>query len=172
LILTGNEIKKRMGNDIVIHTFDEKRINSNSYNLRLGKKLKVYYGQFLDMKKENNCMDVTIPEEGLIIWPGRLYLGQTMEYTETYNLVPILEGRSSIGRLGINIHATAGFGDIGFCGWWTLEISCVQPVKIYPKVEICQIYYETVLGKIENYKSNKYQNNHGVQASKLYKEFK
>lgn len=67
-----------------------------------------------------------------------------MEYTETHKFVPMLEGRSSVGRLGISIHSTAGFGDIGFCGYWTLEISCVQPVRIYSGVDICQIYYHTV----------------------------
>jgi deoxycytidine triphosphate deaminase len=59
--------------------------------------------------------------------------------------VPMLEGRSSTGRLGLFIHVTAGFGDIGFAGFWTLEIFCVQPVKIYPDVEICQIYYHDIL---------------------------
>jgi len=171
LIITGSEIEKRIGKDIVIQPFNKKRINSNSYNLRLGRELKIYDEKVLDMKKANKYDRVTIPNDGMIIYPNKLYLGQTVEYTETFNFVPILEGRSSIGRLGISVHATAGFGDTGFCGFWTLEISCVQPVKIYPEIEFCQIYYETVLGEIENYKSTKYQNNYGVQASKLYQEF-
>ncbi len=84
----------------------------------------------------------------------------------------MLEGRSSIGRLGLFIHITAGFGDVGFCGYWTLEISCVHPVRIYPGVEICQIFYHIIEGDYEKYNSNgKYQNNQGIQPSFLYKEF-
>ena len=78
---------------------------------------------------------------------------------------------SYAGRLGLFIHVTAGFGDIGFSGYWTLEIQCIQPVKIYPMVEICQIYYHTLDGEFESYKSGKYQNNTGIQPSLLYKDF-
>jgi dCTP deaminase len=83
----------------------------------------------------------------------------------------MLEGRSSIGRLGLFIHVTAGFGDVGFKGFWTLEIFCVQPIRIYAGTEICQIYYHKVEGDHENYQSGKYQNNQGIQPSLLYKDF-
>jgi dCTP deaminase len=83
----------------------------------------------------------------------------------------MLEGRSSIGRLGIFIHITAGFGDNGFNGYWTLELSCIQPVRVYSDVEIGQIFYHTIKGELEEYKSNKYQNNDDVQPSMLYKDF-
>ena len=137
----------------------------------------------LDMKRSQHLVIEKIPEEGFILEPGVLYLARTMEYTETHKFVPMLEGRSSVGRLGISIHSTAGFGDIGFCGYWTLEISCVQPVRIYPGVEICQIYYHTVSPdiwipddnneKIIKYGDNgKYQKNSGIQPSMMWKEFK
>ena len=84
----------------------------------------------------------------------------------------MLEGRSSVGRLGLFVHVTAGFGDVGFKGFWTLEIFCIQPVKIYPSVEICQVYYHTLEGEIKNYSSQKYQNNRGIQSSLLFKDFK
>ena len=113
---------------------------------------------------------ITAP--GLVLESNRLYLGRTIEYTETKNLVPMLEGRSSIGRLGLFVHVTAGFGDVGFKGFWTLEIFCVQPIKIYPDVEICQVYYHTLEGDYENYSSGKYQNNQGIQSSMLFKDFK
>jgi len=171
MLLTGKEIEKRIGDDIIIQSFDKKRLNPNSYNLRLREELKIYSEKIIDMKKDNQYDKITIPNDGMVLYPNNLYLGSTKEYTETYNLVPKIDGRSSIGRLGISIHATAGVGDIGFKGYWTLEISCIQPVKIYPGVEFCQIYYETVTGKIENYNSDKYQNNNGTQTSKLYKEF-
>ncbi|HOP64341.1 MAG TPA: dCTP deaminase, partial [Spirochaetota bacterium] len=92
-------------------------------------------------------------------------------YTETHNYVPMLEGRSSIGRLGLFIHVTAGFGDVGFSGFWTLEIFCIQPIVIYPDVEICQIYYHGIDGDFTEYNSGKYQNNRAIQPSLLYKDF-
>ncbi len=98
-------------------------------------------------------------------------MGRTYEYTKTDKYVPMLEGRSSIGRLGLFIHVTAGFGDVGFSGYWTLEIFCVQPIKIYPMVELCQIYYHTIEGEYDHYSSGKYQNNTGIQSSLLYKDF-
>ena len=171
MILSGKEITNRLGKDIVIEPFNESQLNPNSYNIRLHNQLSVHVDKPLDMRKENKLKNVVIPENGLLLVPGLLYIGRTVEYTETNNLVPMLEGRSSVGRLGINIHATAGFGDIGFKGFWTLEISVIEPVRIYPNCEIVQIFYHTVCGEFENYESGKYQNNQGVQGSKMYLEF-
>ena len=172
MILSGKEIESRVGDDIIIKPFDKKRINPNSYNLSLHNKLIMYKESPLDMKKNNKVEKLIIPPEGLVLEPNRLYLGRTIEYTETKNLVPMLEGRSSIGRLGLFVHVTAGFGDVGFKGFWTLEIFCVQPIKIYPDVEICQVYYHTLEGDYESYSSGKYQNNQGIQSSMLFKDFK
>jgi dCTP deaminase len=170
MILSGLEIKKRLGEDIFIEPFDEKRLNPNSYNLRLHNELVVYTDPQLDMKRDNPHETITIPESGLLLTPGKLYLGRTCEYTKTYNLVPMLEGRSSIGRLGLFIHATAGFGDVGFAGYWTLEICCVQPVVVYPFVEVCQIHYHSIEGEYSEYTSGKYQGNSGIQTSQLYRD--
>ena len=172
MILSGKEILKQMGRSIKITPFDEGLINPNSYNLRLHNELLAYEERLLDMKKPNAVTKITIPESGFMLEPGKLYLGRTLEYTETDSYVPMLEGRSSIGRLGMFIHVTAGFGDVGFSGYWTLEIFCVQPIIIYPGVEICQIYYHTIQGDYEKYTSGKYQNNSGIQPSMLYKDFK
>lgn len=171
MILSGKEIIDRLGKDIFIDPFNEKQINPNSYNLTLHHELLVYADPVLDMKKRNATQALHIPEEGLLLNPGQLYLGRIREHTKTYNLVPMLEGRSSIGRLGLFIHVTAGFGDVGFCGYWTLEIFCIHPIVIYPNVEICQIYYHTIQGDHVPYKNGKYQNNKGIQASMLYKDF-
>ena len=170
MILSGKEIVRRMGKEIVIEPFFPERVNPNSYNLSLYPQLMVYDTPVLDMKKNNPTRTLEIPEVGLTLEPGKLYLGRTDEYTRTDGLVPMLEGRSSIGRLGIFIHVTAGFGDVGFSGYWTLEIFCVQPVTIYPHVEICQIYYHDLLGDYDRYESGKYQNNTGIQPSLLYRE--
>lgn len=172
MILSGLKIAEEVkAGRIYISDFDEKRLNPNSYNLRLADEIMVYSQDTLDMKKNNQHYTQTIPRRGFIIWPGRIYLARTMERTRTDGYVPMLEGRSSVGRLGIFIHATAGFGDVGFDGYWTLELSCVQPVRIYPGVEICQIYYHTIDGAYVPYTSGKYQMNHGVQPSMLWKDF-
>lgn len=171
MILSGKEIQKRLNNDIFIEPFNPEQLNPNSYNLRLHNKLLVYDKTELDMKTENIAHEITIPEEGLLLEPNKLYLGRTIEHTRTEKVVPMLEGRSSVGRLGLFIHVTAGFGDVGFSGYWTLEIFCVQPIRIYPGVEICQIYYHDILGEYEKYESGKYQNNTDIQTSMLYKDF-
>jgi dCTP deaminase len=171
MILSGLEIKKRMGGDIRIEPYCEENINPNSYNLTLHDELLVYDNHELDMKIPNPAHTVKIPPEGLLLDSRKLYLGRTNEYTETHNLVPMLEGRSSIGRLGMFVHVTAGFGDIGFKGYWTLEIFAVQPIRIYAGIGICQIFYHSILGEFEEYRSNKYQANKGIQPSMLYKDF-
>lgn len=175
MILTGKEIaeQKKKGN-IIISPWDDKNINPNSYNLHLHDELVVYNRDLLDMKWDNPYTTIKIPETGYILKPGQLYLARTEEYTETTgNLVPMLEGRSSIGRLGLFVHVTAGFGDTGFRGYWTLEMHCVKPIRIYPHIGICQIYYHTTKGETTEYgASGKYQMNHGIQTSQLWKELK
>lgn len=173
MILSGLKIAEEFkAGRIYISDFDEKRLNPNSYNLRLADEILEYNYPQLDMRHKNAYMIAQIPESGFVKRPGKLYLARTMERTRTDCYVPMLEGRSSVGRLGIFIHATAGFGDVGFDGYWTLELSCVQPVRIYPGVEICQIYYHTIDGDYEPYRSGKYQGNNGVQPSMLWKDFK
>lgn len=171
MILSGKEIERHMGNEIIIKPFNKSQLNPNSYNLRLADELMIYDLHELDMKKKHSGHLIKIPEEGYLLEPNKLYLARTMEYTKTECFVPMLEGRSSVGRLGLFIHVTAGFGDVGFSGYWTLEMFCVQPIRIYSGVEICQIYFHTVLGTADKYDSGKYQNNKGIQTSLLYKDF-
>ncbi len=171
MILSGKEIKKNIGDRIKITPFNEEQLNPNSYNLTLHNELLVYDNELLDMKKENTASRLIMPEEGMVLLPGKLYLGRTVEHTATDYYVPMLEGRSSIGRLGLFVHITAGFGDVGFNGFWTLEMFCVQPIRIYPGVQICQIFYHSIEGEYEKYISGKYQGNTGVQPSLLYKDF-
>ena len=171
MILSGKEIEKHIGKEIIIEPFDRSRVNPSSYNLTLHNELLVYENNELDMKKLNPTKRITIPEEGLLLEPNRLYLGRTNEFTKTDGFVPMLEGRSSTGRLGLFIHVTAGFGDVGFSGYWTLEIFCIQPIRIYPNAQICQIYYHTIEGDYEPYSSGKYQNNTDIQPSLMYRDF-
>ena len=172
MILSGKEIHQQVENGTIsIDPFNSSQLNPNSYNLRLHSDLLVYDSDVLDMKEKNSTSPLTIPDEGLLLEPQKLYLGRTIERTATDKYVPMLEGRSSVGRLGLFIHITAGFGDIGFDGFWTLEIFCVQPIKIYANLEICQIFYHTIDGDYDLYRSKKYQSNKGVQPSMLYKDF-
>lgn len=171
MILSGKEIARNIGGKIIIEPYEPSRLNPNSYNLTLHNELLVYEDRLLDMKQCNKTRRLTIPEEGLVLEPNRLYLGRTNEFTKTDGFVPMLEGRSSTGRLGLFIHVTAGFGDVGFAGYWTLEIFCIQPIRIYPNTEICQIYYHSILGDYEPYHSGKYQNNHDIQPSLMYRDF-
>ena len=170
MILSGHEIRENLGRNIVIDPFDEANLNPNSYNLTLHDELMIYEEVVLDMGKANRVRRITIPPEGLVLEPNQLYLGRTVERTETHNLVPMIEGRSSIGRLGLFVHVTAGFGDVGFCGYWTLEMFAVQPVRIYPGVPICQIFYHDISGAFTEYASDKYQHNRDIQPSLLFKE--
>ena len=102
MILSGKEIIQRKDKDILIDPFNENQVNPNSYNLRLHNELLVYDKPVLDMKEDNPATKIVIPEEGLVLESKKLYLGRTMEYTETQNLVPMLERRSSVGRLPSN----------------------------------------------------------------------
>ena len=172
MILSGKEIKKQVKEgSIAIDPFTDAQINPNSYNLRLHPDLLTYDNDILDMREKNSASPLVIPSGGLLLEPHKLYLGRTVERTSTDKYVPMLEGRSSVGRLGLFIHITAGFGDIGFDGFWTLEIFCVQPIRIYSGLEICQIFYHTIDGDFDLYRSKKYQSNKGVQPSLLYKDF-
>ena len=156
MILTDKKILESIEQgQIVIEPFRSECLGTNSYDVHLGKTLAVYKNRELDARKHNEIEYLEIGSEGYLIEPGTLYLGVTEEYTETHNSVPFLEGKSSIGRLGIDIHATAGKGDVGFCNTWTLEISCVQPVRIYAGMPIGQLIYFMVEGEVMNYYNKK-----------------
>lgn len=141
-----NEIEK---GSITIQPFDRNRLGSNSYDVCLGSKLAVYEDSELDAKKHNKVKQITIPEDGYVLEPGILYLGTTKEYTETLQHVPFLEGKSSTGRLGISIHATAGKGDVGFKGNWTLEITTTHKIRVYADMPIGQLIYFDVKGNVQ-----------------------
>lgn len=133
---------------ILIRPYRVHCLGSNSYDVHLGKTLATYVDVELDAKKHNTIEYFEIPDEGYVLQPNVFYLGVTEEYTETHAHVPFLEGKSSTGRLGIDIHATAGKGDVGFCGNWTLEISVKQPVRVYKGMPIGQLIYFPVEGEI------------------------
>lgn len=175
---TKAKIKEEMAKGhIKIEPFHEEQLNPNSYNVMLADELLVYDCDTLDMAKNNPTRLIKIPKKGLLIEPGLLYLGRTVERTENHGVHASIDGRSSVGKLGVNVHCTAGFGDNHFRGVWTFEIFCIQPTIIYPFVKIGQVYFDDYQGADgedvfngEGY-SGKYQDSHGIESSKLWKEF-
>ena len=178
MILTDKGILEQMQKGtIVIEPFDLNCLGTNSYDVHLGKYFAMYTSPELDAKKHNQIEELLIPEEGLVLQPGNLYLGVTEEYTETHAHVPFLEGKSSIGRLGIDIHATAGKGDVGFCNHWTLEISVIHPVRVYAGMPVGQLIYFAVEGEIENAYNKKISAKYNQRSPKpmesmMWKNFK
>lgn len=171
MILTGSKIADEVRRKrIHITPFDESRINPNSYNFRLGKLIKVYKDNVLDPKQVNETEDIIIPEEGIIISPDKLYLGHTMEVMGSNEYVPIIRGRSSIGRIGVFINITADLIDIGSINQWTLQIHAVQPVKLYAGMHIGQVTFWETEGEITLY-DGKYKNSRGPMESQIYKDF-
>lgn len=187
MFLTGKAILEAVGNgDVVISPFDPQNISPNSYDVTLNPQLLVYdftENNTLDVKRENPTLEFTIPADGIVLQPGMLYIGMTNESAISKRYIPMFEGRSSMGRLGINTHITAGFGDIGWgfekaadgnviCHYptWTLEITVVHPVRIYPHIRIGQVFFVEPKGEIEWYRG-KYGKQRKPQASQAYLDF-
>lgn len=151
MVLTDVDILQAIkGGNIVITPFNREQLGSNSYDVTLGKDLLVYTDEILDSKKDNEVHRFTIPEEGFVLMPGVLYLGVTNEYTKSLIHIPDIDGKSSVGRLGIGVHITAGVGDVGFMGHWTLEITVIKPVRVYAGMPIGQIRFYMTLGVCAN----------------------
>lgn len=156
--------------EIVITPFRRENVGPNSVNVHLHDELLVYSHAVLDMAEDNPTERIAIPPGGLVLEPGRLYLGRTVEWTEAHAYVPMLEGRSSTGRLGLDVHVSAGFGDLGVKCCWTLELRAVQPLRIYPFVAVAQLYYHQITGADGGY-DGKYQDAKDVHPSRLHHEF-
>ncbi len=170
MLLSGQEILNRQNKGLLIEPFCQDRLNPNSYNLALHDEMLVYEEVVLDAASPSRYRRIDVPAEGLTLQPNMLYLGRTVEYTETHGVVPMIQGRSSLGRLGLVINPGGSVGDAGYCGTWTLEMHCVQPVRIYPGMQICQIYYLGLSGECDEYCSDKYQYSRDIQPSLLYRE--
>jgi dCTP deaminase len=171
MILTGKEIARQHQMErIDIRPFCASQLSPNSYDFRLGDVLKIYKNYLLDARAPNEALTITIPDAGIILQPGRIYLGHTAEIMGSDYYVPIIRGRSSTARLGLFIHVTADMIDIGSHNQWTLQLNPVQPVKIYPGMLIGQVTFWHVKGEITLY-SGKYQGSMGPVESHAHLDF-
>lgn len=181
---------------IVIEPFERKCLGTNSYDVHLSDTLRVYKAEYeqvtrqihpdirstivsdeipLDVRVPRETVDVPIPEDGYVLKPGELYLASTTEYTESHEHLPILNGKSSLGRLGLSIHVTAGTGDVGFRGHWTMELFVIKPLRIYAGMAIGQLLWFTVNSQPDVPYDLKHTAKYGgrdqlPQASKMHQE--
>lgn len=168
MILTGNQIRKEVSKgSIVIDPFSPAQLNPNSYNYRLGNKLRFASKTEFDASSPNSWEDVTIPRTGYTLRPGILYLGTTLESIGSDTFVPSLIGRSSLGRLGLFLQITADLGHIGTLHKWTLELEVVQPLKVYPKMIIGQVSFWKTEG-LDLLAGVKYRENYNSYADFSY----
>lgn len=171
MILTGSQILKEVeANRITITPFTPDNINPNSYDFHLGDIIKKYKNYVLDCKSENSTIEIPFPKDGIILDPGWIYLGHTLEIMGSNYFVPIIRGRSSTARLGLFVHVTADIIDIGSHNQWTLQLHAVQPVRIYPGMKIGQVTFWRPEGEIELY-TGKYQGSMGPWGSQIHKDF-
>lgn len=150
----------------------EKNLGENFIEVTLGDKLKVYDAPSLSVKQATQAVDIPIPETGLILKPNELYIGRTQEYTKTNGFVPLLAGAAELAAVGMEIHVTAGFGDNGFAGTWTLEIVCANPTRVYPGMPIGKLYYAPLIGDPAIRYSGKYLGQIDPTVSRLDREYK
>lgn len=201
-ILSGPQIRDEVSwKTIEIEPYDASRVQPNSVDLTLGKgvriyskvvsreypsthnwasfthsaSLSVYEGNTLDSKKSNETHSFEMDDSGWVLKPSILYLMHTAERIHTKKFVTQLNGKSSLARLGIIVHFTAAYGETGFNGQYTLEVSAMHPVRIYPGMAICQAVFSTVYGQIEDYQ----QKGHyvgkaalGAEPSHSWEQFK
>lgn len=165
-IVTGPMIRAHLAAGMIVIDPAPQHIGPNSVDLTLAPELLTYTTP-LDMHRPSETESIVIPDEGFILCPGVIYLGRTVERTYTPFHVPYIGGRSSVGRLGIQVHSTAGFGDIGFNGQWVLELSVVHHVRVYAGVRFCQIWFFEPSGELEQYEG-RYQDQDGVTPSRMH----
>jgi len=172
MILTGEQIEKSVTNgEIIIEPFDKNQLGPNSYDFKLGDKCLIYKNAELDSAKDNEVIEMPIPADGLLLDPSKIYLINTFETMGSNTFVPIIRGRSSIGRLGIFIDITADLIDLGSINRWTLQLHSVMPVKVYKGMLIGQVTFWAAKGEKVFY-NGKYKNHESPVKSFSHKDFK
>jgi len=171
-MLTGSEIDAEISSKgLAITPYNRKNLNPNSYNLHCGNIVTLYHvTSHIDlMEPESYAVteSLIVSDDGLVLRPGLLYLMPTVETIRSEKYIPLITGRSSIGRLGVSIHQEAGFGDIGFAGKFTLQVKVTYPTKIYPGLPIAQVYFITPYGKVDRLYCGKYQHSNEAVTSRF-----
>jgi dCTP deaminase len=162
---------------IIIEPFNQEYLNPVSVDLTLAPTFKIYTEEVLDPRKPNATKEFTIGEQGAVLEPGEVYLYACNERIGVKgNIRAKVEGKSSLGRLGLFVHVTAGFIDPGFEGSLVLELVATKPIRIYPNMKICQVEFAYVEGQIaepyDKKEGSKYHNQVGVQESKYHENYK
>lgn len=171
MILTGPEIVREYERGrLVLDPFRPEQVNPNSYNFRLGRMISVYRRFPLDPRVPNDHETIEVPDDGFLLRPGRLHLGCTMEVLGSTHYAPTFAARSSVARLGLFINLSASLGDIGYIGQWTLQLYAVQPVLVYPGMQIGQMMFWRPQGRVELY-DGKYQHSRGPQVTQIHRDF-
>lgn len=171
MILSGTEIENQVKKkNIFIYPFLKSNLNPNSYNYRLGKKLLKITDKVIDPKKRSRTKEIVMDEKGYLLEPGKLYLGHTMESIGSREFVVNLIGRSSIGRLGLFLQITADLGNLGKPHCWTLELTVVQPLWVYPGMKIGQVCFWKPLGRKKHLYLKKYSKYSDPHSSEFFNE--
>lgn len=168
MILTGPQIEAAVARgDIIIRPFRKLHLAPNSYDFRLGDRCCVYTGATLDAAKPNKTRCFSIPRNGMVLKPDRIYLVNTEETMGSRRYVPIIRGRSSVGRLGVFIDITADLIDLGSINQWTLQLHAVHPVRVYPGMLIGQVTFWRTYGRRVQY-NGKYRHHESPVPSLSY----
>ena len=148
VILTGPEIYREViDGHITIRPFVPQQLNPNSYNYRLGPHILL-----IDARGDPIGPFLNLKDGPLTLMPGRVYLAHTAETIGSRNYVTMLNGRSSVGRLGMFLNLSADLGQLGPAHQWTLEIKVVQPLTIYYKMKVGQATFWVPKGEGEEYR--------------------
>ncbi len=172
MILTASEIQKQIGaGAITILPFNQNFLKPNSYIYHLADKL-LEVTDVGDKNRTTTGKEIVIPPEGLILEPKKLYLGTTAETIGSKEFVTSLIGRSRIGKLGMFLQITADLGQLGQAHRWTLEITVVQKLKIYPNMGIGQVTFWDTQGEKDIAKVEFYATKDTPYPSQLFNETK
>ena len=172
MILTGSEIEQQVASGkIHISPFSIQNINPNSYNYRLSPTILEIIDPVINPAFKSQYRKIKLSDEGFLLLPRHLYLGNTLEVIGSSEYVPTLMGRSSLGRLGLFLQITADLGQLGTCHSWTLEMTVVQPLVVYPRMIIGQVCFWAIDGNKGSFYNGKYHKDLAPHCSELFKEF-
>ena len=187
MILSDRSIREAIAaKRIIIDPFDEACLQPSSIDVKVSNLFRVFRNHttaIIDVKKDLTDLTELVEMKGdepFVLHPGEFVLGSTLERVAIANdLVARVEGKSSLGRLGLLIHSTAGFIDAGFDGHITLELSNVAnlPITIYPRMKIGQVSFMTMTTPADKpygsgARGSKYQGQRGPTPSRYFENFR